>query len=121
MAIDPKSFDSPSLLEYLEKALEAMGPDLSEKDWGIVGSLRKLASYHDETSLRVQALEMDATVEPKDRIRAMELHNKAIYTLPQVIAGLDKLGGSVAARKALGEKPAAKTGGLQALRGGRAG
>lgn len=121
MAIDPKSFDSTALLDYVEKALDAMGPDLQEKDWGIVGSIRKLAAYHDETALRMQALEMDANVDPKDRLRAMELHNKAIYTLPQVIAGLDKLGGSIQARKNLGIKDGDKPkSGLQALRGGRA-
>lgn len=100
MAIDPSSFASESLAEYVEKALEAMKDSLEEKDWGIVGSIRTMAAYCDQTRHTVAALDLDGNAEPKDRIRAMELHNKAIYTIPQIISGLDKLGGSIAARKA---------------------
>lgn len=121
MAVDPKSFASESLTDYVEKALEAMREDLQEKDWGIIGSLRKLAAYYDETGLRMRALEIESEVDPKDRLRAMELHNKAVYTIPQIISGLDKLGGSIQARKNLGMQDGAKPkSGLQALRGGRA-
>lgn len=121
MAVDPKSFASESLTDYVEKALEAMKDDLQEKDWGIIGSLRKLAAYYDETGLRMRALEIEEDVDPKDRIRAMELHNKAVYTIPQIISGLDKLGGSIQARKNLGMTDGGKPkSGLQALRGGRA-
>lgn len=116
MALDPKSFESESLVDYVEKALEAMSETLEERDWGIIGSIRKLASYHDETRLRVQALELGGELDSKDRIRALELHNKAVYTIPQIIAGLDKLGGSIAARKALGDKPVPKRTGLAAVR-----
>jgi len=121
VAVDPKSFASESLTDYVEKALEAMKDDLQEKDWGIIGSLRKLAAYYDETGLRMRALEIEENVDPKDRIRAMELHNKAVYTIPQIISGLDKLGGSIQARKNLGMTDGGKPkSGLQALRGGRA-
>jgi hypothetical protein len=121
VAVDPKSFASESLTDYVEKALEAMKDDLQEKDWGIIGSLRKLAAYYDETGLRMRALEIEEDVDPKDRIRAMELHNKAVYTIPQIISGLDKLGGSIQARKNLGMTDGGKPkSGLQALRGGRA-
>jgi hypothetical protein len=116
MAIDPKSFESDSLIDYIEKALEAMKDDLDEKDWGIVGSIREMAGYCDQTKGRMRALELDPEVDPKDRLRAMELHNKAIYTIPQIISGLDKLGGSIAARKALGQKPAPTRTGLAAVR-----
>jgi hypothetical protein len=122
MPIDPKSFTPDSLVEYVEKALEAMRETLEEKDWGIVGSIRKMAEYHDETKHAVRALMLDGNADPKDRIRAMELHNKAVYTIPQIISGLDKLGGSIAARKALGVKdePKPKTGlaELRSIRGG---
>lgn len=122
MAIDPKSFESESLVEYVEKALEAMGDTLEEKDWGIIGSIRHMADYCDQTRLRMRALEMDAEVDPKDRIRAMELHNKAIYTIPQIISGLDKLGGSIQARKSMGMKEGEKPkSNLQSIRGGRSG
>lgn len=123
MAIDPKSFTPDSLVEYVEKALDAMKDTLQERDWGIVGSIRKMAEYHDDTKHAVQALMLDGEAEPKDRIRAMELHNKAVYTIPQIIAGLDKIGGSIAARKAMGEKeqPKPKTGlaELRSIRGGK--
>lgn len=110
MALDPKSFESESLRDYVEKALEAMKDDLEEKDWGIIGSVRRMATYCDDTRHARDTMELDGEAEPKDRIRAMELYNKAIYTIPQIIAGLDKLGGSIAARKSLGMKPApAKT------------
>lgn len=121
MALDPKSFESESLVDYVEKALVALKDTLEEKDWGIIGSIRKLAQFHDETGLRMRALEMDAEVDAKDRLRAMELHNKAVYTIPQIIAGLDKLGGSPLGRKNLGAKPIEKpAGGLRSIRGGRA-
>lgn len=125
MAIDPSSFTPDSLVEYVERALEAMKETLEEKDWGIVGSIRKMAEYHDETKHAVQALMLDGNADPKDRIRAMELHNKAVYTIPQIIAGLDKIGGSIAARKSLGVKdePKAKSslGQLRSIRGGNQG
>jgi hypothetical protein len=106
MALDPKSFESESLREYVERALEAMREDLEEKDWGIIGSVRRMATYCDDTKHARDAMDLDGEAEPRDRLRAMELYNKAIYTIPQIIAGLDKLGGSIAARKALGMKPA---------------
>lgn len=116
MALDPKSFESDSLIEYIEKALEAMRDDLNEKDWGIIGSIREMAQYCDQTKGRMRALELDPEVEAKDRLRAMELHNKAIYTIPQIIAGLDKIGGSIASRKALDIKPVPARSGLAAVR-----
>lgn len=121
--VDPKSFESDSLVEYVEKSLEAMSDSLEEKDWGIIGGIRKMAEYCDETRHTVQALHLDGNADAKDRIRAMELHNKAIYTIPQIISGLEKLGGSIAARKALGEppatsKPKSKLGELRSIRGG---
>lgn len=121
--IEPSSFESESLVEYVEKALDAMKESLSEKDWGIIGGIRAMASYCDDTRHRVRALELDGNADAKDRIRAMELHNKAVYTIPQIIAGLDKLGGSLAARKALGqkeeEKPKGSLAQLRSLRGGK--
>lgn len=125
MPIDPQSFTPDSLVEYVERALEAMKETLEEKDWGIVGSIRTMAAYCDQTRHTVAALDLDGNAEPKDRIRAMELHNKAIYTIPQIIAGLDKLGGSIAARKALGvkdeTKPKSSLGQLRSIRGGNQG
>ena len=118
MPIDPKSFDAENLADYVEKALEALKDDLTDKDWGIVGSIRKLAQYRDETKHAVEALQLGGEAEPRDVVRALELYNKATYTIPQIIAGLDKLGGSVAARKALGGKPAEpKRSGLAVVRG----
>lgn len=123
--IDPSSFGSESLLEYVEMALEAMKDNLTEKDWGIIGSIRTMAAYCDQTRHTVAALDLDGNAEPKDRIRAMELHNKAIYTIPQIISGLEKLGGSIAARKALGQKvddkPKSKLAELRSIRGGNQG
>lgn len=123
--IEPSSFESESLVEYVEKALDAMKETLTEKDWGIIGGIRTMAEYCDATRHRVRALELGGEAEPRDMIRAMELHNKAVYTVPQIIAGLDKLGGSIAARKALGQKdddkPKGKLGELRGIRGGKQG
>lgn len=116
MALDPKSFDSEKLSDYVEKALEALKDDLTDKDWGIVGSVRKLAQYRDDTKHAVEALQLGGEAEPREIVRALELYNKATYTIPQIIAGLDKLGGSVAARKALGQKPAPTRSGLASVR-----
>ena len=120
MAIDPKSFDGESLREYVEKALEAIGPTLEEKDWGIVGSIRKMADYCDSTRHTVEQLDLDGQADAKDRIRAMELHNKATYTIPHIMSGLEKLGGSVASRKALAlkaeEKPKSRLAAVRSMR-----
>lgn len=125
MAIDPKSFESESLVEYVELSLEAMKETLTESDWGIIGSIRKMAEYCDETRHTVRALHLDGNADAKDRIRAMELHNKAIYTIPQIISGLEKLGGSIASRKLLGQKPEdkpkSKLAELRSIRGGNQG
>lgn len=123
MPIDPKSFESESLIEYVEKSLEAMKDSLEEKDWGIIGSIRRMAIYCDDTRHAKTAMDLDGDAEPKDRLRAMELYNKAIYTIPQIISGLDKLGGSIASRKALGikegDKPKSGLGELRSIRGGK--
>lgn len=116
MALDLQSFESESLRAYVEKALEAMKDDLEEKDWGIVGSVLRMATYCDDTKHARDALDLDGNAEPRDRIRAMELYNKAVYTIPQIISGLDKLGGSIASRKALGMKPAPTKSKLAAVR-----
>ncbi|ALY09151.1 hypothetical protein FDH58_gp01 [Arthrobacter phage HunterDalle] len=122
MAFDPKSFDNRKMAEYVEKSIDAMKDDLTEKDWGIVGGIRTMAEYCDQTRHTVEALSLGGEAEPKDLIRAMELHNKAIYTIPQIISGLEKLGGSIAARKALDIKPDDKQkSGLAVVRGLRSG
>lgn len=116
MALDLKSFESESLKDYVEKALEAMKDDLEDKDWGIVGSVLRMAAYCDETKHARDTMDLDGQASPAERIRAMELYNKAVYTIPQIIAGLDKLGGSIASRKALDIKPAPQRSGLAAVR-----
>lgn len=116
MAIDPKKYEGISMAEYVEIAVAAMAESLSEKDWGIVGSIRTMAEYCDETRQTCRALDLDGNAEPKDRIRAMELHNKAVYTIPHIMSGLEKLGGSVAARKAIGVKEEKPKSGLAAVR-----
>ncbi|AZS10379.1 hypothetical protein SEA_SUPAKEV_1 [Arthrobacter phage Supakev] len=122
MAFDPKSFDNKKMSEYVEKSIDAMKDDLTEKDWGIVGGIRTMAEYCDSTRHTVEVISLSGEAEPKDLIRAMELHNKAIYTIPQIISGLEKLGGSIAARKALDIKPDDKQkSGLAVVRGLRGG
>ncbi|ALY09407.1 hypothetical protein KDI99_gp04 [Arthrobacter phage Greenhouse] len=121
MGFDPASFDNKKMSEYVEKSIEAMKDDLSEKDWGIVGGIRTMAEYCDSTRHTVEALSLNGEAEPKDLIRAMELHNKAIYTIPQIISGLEKLGGSIAARKALDIKNEKPKSGLAAVRELRSG
>lgn len=116
MAIDPQSFKDQKMVDYVERSIEAMKDSLEDKDWGIVGGIRTMAEYCDSTKLTVEALDLDGNAEPKDRIRAMELHNKAVYTIPQIISGLEKLGGSIAARKALDIKPEKPKSGLAAVR-----
>ncbi|ALY09783.1 hypothetical protein KDI96_gp01 [Arthrobacter phage Gisselle] len=121
MTFDPQSFDNKKMSEYVERSIDAMKEDLSEKDWGIVGGIRTMAEYCDSTRHTVEALSLGGEAEPKDIIRAMELHNKAIYTIPQIISGLEKLGGSIAARKALdikNEKPKSKLAAVRELRSG---
>ncbi|AZF98404.1 hypothetical protein SEA_BIGMACK_1 [Arthrobacter phage BigMack] len=121
MPFDPKSFDNKKMSEYVERSIDAMKDDLSEKDWGIVGGIRTMAEYCDSTRHTVEALSLGGEAEPKDLIRAMELHNKAIYTIPQIISGLEKLGGSIAARKALDMKNEKPKSGLAAVRELRSG
>ncbi|ALY10729.1 hypothetical protein SEA_SUPPI_4 [Arthrobacter phage Suppi] len=121
MSIDPRSFENQKMLDYVEKSIDAMKADLTEKDWGIVGGIRTMAEYCDSTRHTVEVISLSGEAEPKDLIRAMELHNKAIYTIPQIIAGLEKLGGSIAARQALGLKPEKPKSGLAAVRELRSG
>lgn len=121
MAIDPQSFTHRKMVDYVEKSIEAMKDDLTDKDWGIVGGIRTMAEYCDTTRHTVEAIDLDGEADAKDRIRAMELHNKAIYTIPQIISGLEKLGGSIAARKALDMKPEKQKSALAAVRDIRSG
>lgn len=101
MAIDPLSMMGGSLLDQVDAALQGMVEDLTEADRGVIGVTR------------AAALEWDKAVAEGKALSAMNY-------LSYVNKGLESLGGSVAARKALGKKPADKPksglAGVRALR-----
>ena len=102
MTIDPLSMMGASLLDQVDAALKGMVDDLVEADRGVIGVTRQAA------------MEWDKAVTDGKGLSAMNY-------LSYVNKGLESLGGSVAARKALGKKPPekAKTG-LAGVRGLRA-
>jgi hypothetical protein len=89
MTIDPLSMMGESLLDQVDAALKGMVDDLVEADRGVIGVTRQAA------------LEWDKAVAEGKGLSAMTY-------LAYVTKGLESLGGSVAARKALGKKPADK-------------
>jgi hypothetical protein len=89
MAIDPLSMMGESLLDQVDAALKGMVDDLVEADRGVIGVTR------------AAAMEWDKAVTAGSTQSNMTL-------LAYVTKGLESLGGSVAARKALGKKPADK-------------
>lgn len=101
MPIDPLSMMGDSLLDQVDAALKGMVEDLTEADRGIIGVTR------------AAALEWDKAIAEGKALSAMNY-------LSYVNNGLEKLGGSVAARKALGKKPEKPKGGLAGVRGLRA-
>lgn len=99
MPIDPLSMMGESLLDQVDAALKGMVDDLVEADRGVIGVTRQAA------------MEWDKSVSAGTTQSNMTL-------LAYVTKGLESLGGSVAARKALGKKPADKPkSGLAAVRG----
>lgn len=89
MAIDPLDMMGASLLDQVDAALKGMVDDLVEADRGVIGVTRQAA------------MEWDKAVAAGSTQSNMTL-------LAYVTKGLESLGGSVAARKALGKKPADK-------------
>lgn len=89
MAIDPLDMMGASLLDQVDAALKGMVEDLVEADRGVIGVTRQAA------------MEWDKAVAAGAAQSNMNL-------LSYVTKGLESLGGSVAARKALGKKPDAK-------------
>ena len=89
MAIDPLDMMGASLLDQVDAALKGMVDDLVEADRGVIGVTRQAA------------MEWDKSVAANTTQSNMTL-------LAYVTKGLESLGGSVAARKALGKKPADK-------------
>lgn len=89
MAIDPLDMMGDSLLDQVDAALKGMVDDLTDADRGVIGVTR------------AAAMEWDKAVAAGSTQSNMTL-------LAYVTKGLESLGGSVAARKALGKKPAEK-------------
>lgn len=101
MPIDPLSMMGESLLDQVDASLKGMVEDLTEADRGLIGVIR------------AAALEWDKAVTDGKALSAMNY-------LSYVNNGLEKLGGSVAARKALGKKPPKPQQGLAEVRALRA-
>lgn len=89
MPLDPLEMMGASLLDQVDAALKGMVDDLLEADRGIIGVTR------------AAAMEWDKAVAAGTTTSNMTL-------LSYVNKGLESLGGSVAARKALGKKPPEK-------------
>lgn len=101
MPIDPLSMMGESLLDQVDAALKGMVDDLVEADRGVIGVTR------------AAAMEWDKAVTAGATQSNMNL-------LSYVTKGLESLGGSVAARKALGKKQDKPKTGLAGVRGLRA-
>lgn len=101
MAIDPLSMMGESLLDQVDASLKGMVDDLTEADRGLIGVIRQAA------------LEWDKAVSADKGLSAMTY-------LSYVTNGLEKLGGSVAARKSLGKKTEKPKAGLASVRALRA-
>jgi hypothetical protein len=99
--IDPLSMMGQSLLDQVDAALKGMVEDLTEADRGIIGVTR------------AAAMEWDKAVAAGTTTSNMAL-------LSYVNKGLESLGGSVAARKALGKKTEKPKTGLAGVRNLRA-
>jgi len=97
MAIDPLDMMGASVLDQVDAALKGMVEDLTEADRGVVAVVR------------AAAMEWDKAVADGKALSAMNY-------LSYVSNGLEKLGGSVAARKALGKKADKPKTGLAAVR-----
>lgn len=97
MAIDPLSMMGESLLDQVDAALKGMVDDLTEADRGVIAVVREAAMAWDLAKADGKAL-------------------SAMTYLSYVTNGLEKLGGSVAARKALGVKADKPKTGLAAAR-----
>lgn len=98
----PKNQRTITMAESVEISLEGLDPQLEPADMAIV------------TAVRMAARAIDALIleDPnKGPIKALQYHY-------MVTGGLEKLGGSVKARKDMGTKPAEKPrSGLAAVRG----
>lgn len=89
MALDTTTLEGGSLLDYVDHSLKAMAPDLMEADAAMVGVIRRAAMAYDLAEADGKAL-------------------SAMNYLSYVSNGMEKLGGSAMARKALGVKPEEK-------------
>ena len=99
MALDWDALEGGELIDYVDSALKALAPDLMPGDAAIVGVIRKSALAYDMAVVDGKAL-------------------SAMNYLSYVSTGMEKLGGSAMARKALGVKPDEKPrSGLAAVRG----
>lgn len=99
MALDWDALEGGDLIDYVDSALKAMAPDLMPGDAALVGVIRKSALAYDTAVVDGKAL-------------------SAMNYLSYVSTGIEKLGGSAMARKALGIKPEEKPrSGLAAVRG----
>jgi hypothetical protein len=99
MALETSELEGGSLLDYVDASLKAMAPDLMPADAAMVGVIRKAAMAYDLADADGKAL-------------------SAMNYLSYVGNGMEKLGGSLMARKALGIKPPEKPKtGLASVRG----
>jgi hypothetical protein len=98
MPIDPLSMMGDSLTDQVDAALKGMVDDLQEADRGVIAVIREAAIAWDTAKVEGKSL-------------------SAMTYLSYVTNGLEKLGGSVAARKALGKKAEKPKSGLAAVRG----
>lgn len=98
MALDTSQLEGGTLLDYVDASLKDMEADLMPADAALVGVIRKSAMAYDLAEADGKAL-------------------SAMNYLSYVSTGMEKLGGSAMARKALGIKPAEKPkGGLAGVR-----
>lgn len=89
MALDWDDLEGGELIDYVDSALKALAPDLMPGDAAMVGVIRKAALAYDTAATDGKAL-------------------SAMNYLSYVSTGMEKLGGSAMARKALGVKPEEK-------------
>ena len=98
MALDTSGLEGGSLLDYVDASLKEMEADLMPADAAMVGVIRKAAMLFDLAEADGKAL-------------------SGMNYLSYVSNGMEKLGGSLMARKALGVKPEKPKTGLAAVRG----
>lgn len=101
MPINPLEHEGGSLLDHVDAALKGMADDLEPGDFAIIGVVRKAAMAHDLAEADGKML-------------------SAMNYLSYVTNGLEKLGGSAVARKALGRKADKPKTGLAGVRNLRA-